>query len=92
MTYLVFHKKTGDIIRRYRKIRDGRLVPAVPADILSHLANGVAVDDVDFVDIGDLKLERGKQFKIDVRSKKVSLVPIGSRGRKSQPRQGSRKS
>ena len=73
MQYVVYDKKTGQIIRTYRKVlgESGETVPADESDVCSDLPAGVSRDDVEVLSVKELALERGKVYRVDPDRKEV---------------------
>ncbi len=73
MRYVVYDKKTGAIIRTYRKViaESGQLVPAKEHEVLADLPGGLSKDDVDFIVLKELNFESGKVYRVDVKSRQV---------------------
>lgn len=68
MRYVVYNKKTGQIVRTYRKMlaESGEAVPAEESDILSDLPPGLTKDDVSVIALKEVSFERGKTYRVDL--------------------------
>ena len=67
MTYIVYDKSTGQIVRTYQKIvaESGEIIPADQEEILTDLPNGLTSKDVAVIAQKDLAVEKGKSYAVD---------------------------
>lgn len=78
MTYIVFNKNTGEVIREYQKIigESGETTAADPDEILSDLPRNLKANDVDFIPMFEpLMLQRNQVYQVDLKTKKLVSKP-----------------
>ena len=73
MRYVVYEKKSGKILRTYRKLcgESGELLPATEDEILGGLPPRVSREALAFLTVGELPVERGKTYRVDVKTRRL---------------------